>query len=111
MPVTTMKTGGKMKINRGNIENIYSRAIIDAPDKRTGIETNTAEANTEKDKVQISDKAREYAAGKSFAMSVIKEVSEQTRPEKLTKLKNDIACGSYNIPGDKIAAAILGKLR
>jgi anti-sigma28 factor (negative regulator of flagellin synthesis) len=101
-----------MKINRSNIESLYSRTITDASDKRTGSGTNVSiDKKTESDKIQISDKAREYTAGKCFANNVVKEATEPTRSEKLMKLKNDIASGNYFVSSDKIAAAILRKLK
>ena len=102
-----------MKIDRTNIENVYNRAVTDAADKRTAPEAMSpklsAEENSGKDKVQISDKAREYAAGKTLANAAVREALQETRPERLMKLKSEIAGGNYNVPSGKIADAILGK--
>lgn len=95
-----------MKINGEKIEGLYSYAKADkaAAEKNVNIEMGAA-----KDKVTISIEARAYSAKGRLTRIVVDEVTRQTPSEKLLKLKNEIASGTYNVSSDEIAAAILGE--
>jgi Anti-sigma-28 factor, FlgM. len=103
-----------MKLNTGNIDNIYNRSLTEAASASPVDKKNTKEVKNAsnlpdlQDKVQISDKAKVYSIGKSLANTVVKQVSEPIASEKLLKLKKEISNGSYSVPADEIAAAILG---
>ena len=94
-----------MKISRSDIDRVYNTALTE--NNASGKKANN-ETTTSKDKIVLSDKAKEYSTMGSFTDTVIKEVTKQTPPDKLLKLKNDIASGNYNVPSEVIANSILG---
>lgn len=104
-----------MKINRINADSVYNISIKETAvptDKKIAKETKASSDMPQlTDKVQFSDKAKVYSAGKSLAKEIVKQVSEPTASEKLLKLKNEVSDGSYNVPSDKIASAIFGNLK
>lgn len=95
-----------MKINRNDIDRVYNSPAI--TDNSTSDKKAKTGAPVSKDKVILSDKAKEYSTMGSLANSVVKEVTQPTSPEKLLKLKSEIASGTYHVPSEQIAASLLG---
>ncbi|WP_236914381.1 flagellar biosynthesis anti-sigma factor FlgM [Clostridium sp. Cult2] len=54
-----------------------------------------------KDELEVSEKAKDY----QFAINKLKEVPD-IRKDKVEKIKREIASGSYNVEGEKIAEKI-----
>ncbi len=47
---------------------------------------------------------------KTYSATVAKDLSGDISPERLSALKESIENGSYNIPADMLADALLGKI-
>lgn len=94
-----------MKINRNELDRVYNTKL---PENNTSkkAKKETTEAT---DKIVLSDKAKEYSTMNSLTTSVVEEVTRKTSPEKLLKLKNDVAKGNYHVSSNDIAGAILGQ--
>ncbi|NLY68360.1 MAG: flagellar biosynthesis anti-sigma factor FlgM [Clostridiales bacterium] len=108
-----------MKISRDNFNKVYGRIKVDATDpvyadkkigKGTGTTNKAAATSLPKDAVQISEKAKEYNMGKNFVRSAISKAEESASPERLMRLKKEVAAGTYYVSSDKIANAILGNV-
>lgn len=94
-----------MKIGRNEVDRVYNAPISDNTGYNKKAKSETAEI---KDEVVLSDKAREYSAMNLINNAVIDEVSRKASPEKLLRLKNEVASGTYHVSSDEIADAILG---
>ena len=94
-----------MKINRNEVDRVYNTPLTESNNKNTKAKSESTEV---KDEVVLSDKAREYSAMNSLGNAVVNEVTKSTSPEKLLRLKNDIASGNYHVSSEDIADAIIG---
>lgn len=109
-----------MKISRDNYDKVCGRIQAEATEpvsaekkigREAGIQSNGSQAPTlPKDIVQISSKAKEYYMGKNFVRTAISKAEADVGYERLLRLKNEVAAGTYHVPSDKIASAILGNI-
>lgn len=99
-----------MKIGRENFDKIGSRLQIEGTNSVQSERkaANAANPSAPKDIVQISEKAKEYSAGKSLVKSALKKAEENAGYDRLLKLKRDIQNKDYNVSGDTVAAAMFG---
>lgn len=94
-----------MKININKIDSIYELSMKES----TRAQDNRIKSKKEEsmDKVEISLKAKEYNPLKNAVTKVIENVNKIESPERLQKLKKEIAIGKYRIASEDIAEAII----
>lgn len=99
-----------MKIGRefDKIGRIDGTNSIQAERKAAREVDSSAGPSAPKDIVQISDKAKEYSVGKNLVKAALNKAEENAGYDRLLKLKREIQNKTYNVPGDTIAAALLG---
>lgn len=95
-----------MKISRREMDKVYNPALIDSSNIADKKQKNGK--TTAKDKIVISDKAKEYSHVRNLANFIVKEVTKQTPADKLIKLKSDVASGKYFVASEDIAQSIIG---
>lgn len=61
-----------------------------------------------KDNLALSDNARAHSELDSVVNMVIDEATKSTPADRLLKYKGEITLGSYRVPAEQIAAAMLG---
>ncbi len=80
--------------------------VMKAYGKTAGKVKKTAGPKMEKDKIEISDKARDF----QVAMQAAKGTSE-VRAAKVKEIKEQIANGTYKPSAEDVADKILGRIR
>ncbi len=65
--------------------------------------------NTGKKTDTVAIDGRSFDA-KAYSATVAKEISSDVSPERLAAIKEAVDKGSYNIPADLLADALLGKI-
>ncbi len=101
-----------MKIDRVKLNEIYSTLAANNNNKVPATEKSPSSAQNlraEKDSLKITDQAKERTGVQGLAKRVAKEVSEPASAEKLLRLKNAVASGTYKTSAREIAEAILGR--
>ena len=96
-----------MKINKNSMDN-FLNAIQKENRAAQEKSASTIAAESGKDKIKLSEKAKEYNRRGSAVKEASAEISKATESEKLMRLKNEIAQGTYRVSGEDIAGAMMG---
>ncbi|MDF2685022.1 MAG: hypothetical protein K0S55_203 [Clostridia bacterium] len=94
-----------MKVNINKIDSVYE--VLSKENTKTHDNKIKSTNDAVMDKVEISSKAKEFNQIKSIVNKVIENVNEVESPERLQKLKTEIAIGKYKIASEDIAEAII----
>jgi negative regulator of flagellin synthesis FlgM len=87
-----------MKIGQvGSVQNAYQQNNVTAAYK--------AEKTSQKDKVNFSEEALDFQ--KAFQAA---KAASDIRPEKVEKIKEALASGTYNVDAREVSKKILGEL-
>ncbi|HHX73007.1 MAG TPA: hypothetical protein GX701_08820 [Clostridiales bacterium] len=97
-----------MKINRVKLNEMYHS--ITASSKASAERNNPAASRPEKDSLRITNEAKRRSGIQGMAKRIAAEVSEPASAEKLLRLKNEIASGTYRTSSREIAEALCGRL-
>ncbi len=93
-----------MKITGNDLDRIYNPVI---PDKSAVERKNERKTDIINDRIDLSDKAKDYSHEKRIVRTVMNDALKQTSSKKLLALKDDIANGRYHVSSEEIASAIL----
>lgn len=78
--------------------------------KSDTVKTGTSSDGAKTDRVSISAKASQNAAALRAAKADATEIENAANPERLAQIANQVSEGSYYVPTDKLAGAILNTI-
>lgn len=95
-----------MKINRANIDKLYGTTGPDgtAPAARE----ERKQPAVERDSLALSDAARNHSGVDAAAKQVAEDATKPASAESLLKYKGAVQAGTYHVPGQDIASAMIG---
>jgi anti-sigma28 factor (negative regulator of flagellin synthesis) len=95
-----------MKINPANIDKIFGTAASDgtAPVARD----ERKQSAVEKDSLALSDAARNHSEVDAATKKVVEDATKPASAESLLRYKSAIQAGTYRVPGQDIASAMIG---
>lgn len=95
-----------MKINRNEVDKLYNSINMNSAPARDKEQNRTI--GTEKDSLVISDEAKNHTGIGGIVKQAVNEVTKPAASDKLLRIKNEIANGTYHVSGSSIASAMLG---
>lgn len=99
-----------MKIDPSQIEKLYNALAAESATS-TSKETDKQQAAVgSTDSLTLSDAAKNRSEIDSAVNMVVSDAAKSTSAERLLRFKNEIQNGTYHVPSEAIAEAMLGNI-
>ncbi len=99
-----------MKINPSQIDKLYNALAAESASSTSKDADKQQAAIGSKDSLTLSEAAKNRSEIASAVNLVVTEASKNTSAERLLRFKSEIQNGTYRVPSDAIAEAMMGNI-
>lgn len=99
-----------MKINPSQVDKLYNALAAESASTASKEAEKQAAAIGSADSLSLSEAAKNRSEIDSAVDLVVTEVSKSASAEKLLRFKNEIQNGTYRVPAEAIAEAMMGSI-
>jgi len=99
-----------MKINPSQVDKLFNALAAENASTASKEAEKQASSTGSTDSLSLSEAARNRSEIDSAVNMVVSDASKNTSAERLLRFKNEIQNGTYRVPSEAIAKAMLGSI-